>query len=275
MRFTVPNIRTKSPKRSLQEGQAIVLIALLILVLFGMLGLAVDSGRADVDRRDEQTAVVAAALAAGDWYDNYPDYNDLVNTVIPQSVAVYEANLRIYSGLSSSSHTSTTVGVPPNNNLPQDSWHDTFAGGYTLDITATNTQFNGYQFSYTTNHNLPDPGYTATSQAYYGLGGATFNRGGYVEMTPGTYNNWSINGGTCYFLDAGVYTWNGGYTSHGGMTSNELKPPGEVLWSKPRSTNGPTSSFWGGCDGSFNVSVAVVPVGNGLKHNGSGGNWGV
>src|SRR5437660_6808917 len=155
MRFTVPNIRTKSPKRSLQEGQAIVLIALLILVLFGMLGLAVDSGRADVDRRDEQTAVVAAALAAGDWYDNYPDYNDLVNTVIPQSVAVYEANLRIYSGLSSSSHTSTTVGVPPNNNLPQDSWHDTFAGGYTLDITATNTQFNGYQFSYTTNHNLP------------------------------------------------------------------------------------------------------------------------
>ena len=113
---------------------------------------------------------------------------------------------------------------------------------------------------------LPDPGYTATSQAYYGLGGATFNRGGYVEMTPGTYNNWSINGGTCYFLDAGVYTWNGGYTSHGGMTSNELKPPGEVLWSKPGSTNGPTSSFWGGCDGSFNVSVAVVPVGNGLKH---------
>ena len=57
MRFTVPNIRTKSPKRSLQEGQAIVLIALLILVLFGMLGLAIDSGRAYVDRRDQQTGV--------------------------------------------------------------------------------------------------------------------------------------------------------------------------------------------------------------------------
>ncbi|TMD36749.1 MAG: hypothetical protein E6I89_10725 [Chloroflexi bacterium] len=398
MRFTVLNIRTRSPKRSLQEGQAIVLIALLILVLFGMLGLAIDSGRAYVDRRDQQTAVDAAALAAGDWYDNYPDYNDLVNTVIPQSVAVYEANLRIYTGLSTTSHTSTTVGVPPNDNLPQDAWHDTFAGGYILDITATNTQFNGYQFTFLTNHNLPlafiqifggspavgisatatsivgnqrqtpalltlspnacatqlqgsgtltilgdaytngtacvdanlhlagncygqagsncnaaqyfcynsspgfipyapgvngcnggdtignpvvpaptlpDPGYTATSQTYYGLGGATFNRGGYVEMTPGTYNNWSVNGGTCYFMDGGVYTWNGGYTSHGGMTSNELKPPGEVLWSQPGSTNGPSSSFWGGCDGSFNVSVAAVPAGNGLKHQGAGGNWGI
>src|SRR3989441_11358037 len=107
MRFTEPSTRTsqaRSPQRRLQEGQAIVLIALLILVLFGMLGLAIDSGRAYVDRRDQQTAVDAAALAAGDWYDNYPDYNDLVNTVIPQSVAVYEANLRIYTGLSTTSH---------------------------------------------------------------------------------------------------------------------------------------------------------------------------
>src|SRR3989442_9833363 len=106
----------KQGRGASQGGQAIVLIALLILVLFGMLGLAIDSGRAYVDRRDQQTAVDAAALAAGDWYDNYPDYNDLVNTVIPQSVAVYEANLRIYTGLSTTSHTSTTVGVPPNDN---------------------------------------------------------------------------------------------------------------------------------------------------------------
>src|SRR5213080_2959670 len=94
-----------------QEGQAIVLIALLILVLFGMLGLAIDSGRAYVDRRDQQTAVDAAALAAGDWYDNVGD----VNAVIPKAVAVYEANLRIYTGLASTSHPPTGVtGVPPN-----------------------------------------------------------------------------------------------------------------------------------------------------------------
>src|SRR5437879_3527731 len=62
MRSTVPSTRTNPSRRSLQEGQAIVLIALLILVLFGMLGLSVDSGRAYVDRRDQQTAVDAAAL---------------------------------------------------------------------------------------------------------------------------------------------------------------------------------------------------------------------
>jgi Flp pilus assembly protein TadG len=147
----VLNIRINSR----QSGQAIVLIALLILVLFGMLGLAVDSGRGYVDRRDQQTAVDAAALAAGDWYENYPDYNDLVNLVIPRSVNTYMANLRIYSGVATSSHLAGVTGVPPNNNLPQDTWHDTFAGGYVLDIVATNTQFNGYQFVFTTTHNLP------------------------------------------------------------------------------------------------------------------------
>ena len=35
MRFIEPSTPTKPRKRSLQEGQAIVLIALLILVLFG------------------------------------------------------------------------------------------------------------------------------------------------------------------------------------------------------------------------------------------------
>src|SRR5207247_429589 len=59
MPFIVPSTRTKSPQRKLQEGQAIVLIALLILVLFGMLGLAIDSGRGYVDSRDQQTAIVA------------------------------------------------------------------------------------------------------------------------------------------------------------------------------------------------------------------------
>src|SRR5881227_1139792 len=98
-----------------QNGQAIVLVALLILVLFGMLGLSVDSGRAYVDRRDQQTAVDAAALAAGDWYENYPNYTDLVNKVIPASVTLYENDLRIYSGIPASTHTNGTTGVPPNN----------------------------------------------------------------------------------------------------------------------------------------------------------------
>jgi len=91
----------------LQEGQAIVLIALLILVLFGMLGLAIDSGRGYVDRRDQQTAVDAAALAAGDWWENYQDLNGVV---IPNSVALYESDLRLYNGPAGApTHTSRLV----------------------------------------------------------------------------------------------------------------------------------------------------------------------
>src|SRR5438552_4104883 len=46
MRSIAPNTRTKSIQRKLQEAQAIVLIALLLLALFAMLGLAIDSGLA-------------------------------------------------------------------------------------------------------------------------------------------------------------------------------------------------------------------------------------
>src|SRR5438046_10386468 len=110
MRSTVLNTPTKllPRKASLQQGQAIVLIALLILVLFGMLGLAIDSGRGYVDRRDQQTGVDAAALAAGDWYENYSNLTQSVN----QSVGLYESDLRIYTGSQTFSHTGP-VGVGP------------------------------------------------------------------------------------------------------------------------------------------------------------------
>src|SRR6266576_1398467 len=149
MRSTVPSTATNPRKRSLQEGQAIILIALLILVLFGMLGLAIDSGRGYVDRRDQQSAVDASALAAGDWFENYTDLTLSIN----QSVALYQRNLRIYSGIQTSSHTHAMVGAT--GALDQDTYDYTFGGGYSLTIVATDTQFNGYQFVYTTNHNLP------------------------------------------------------------------------------------------------------------------------
>jgi Flp pilus assembly protein TadG len=150
MRSTVPSTRTSPPRRNLQEGQAIVLVALLILVLFGMLGLAIDSGRSYVDRRDQQAAVDAAALAAGDWYLNTFDINTYA---IPKSVQVYQTNLHLYTGVAAS-HTSGTVGAY---SLPWDQyvydWSST--SGYKLTVVATNTQFNGYQFAYTSTHSLP------------------------------------------------------------------------------------------------------------------------
>ncbi|TAN33715.1 hypothetical protein EPN29_05420 [bacterium] len=150
MRSTVPSTRTRSPQRRLQEGQAIVLIGLLILVLFGMLGLAIDSGRGYVDRRDQQAAVDAAALASGDWYENF---RNLTGSTVPQSVKLYQNDLHLYSGSASSTHTIALVG--PSNNLQQDTWTYSYTGGYTLTIVATNTLFNGYEFTFTSVHALP------------------------------------------------------------------------------------------------------------------------
>ncbi len=406
MRFIVPSTATKSPQRRLQEGQAIVLIGLLLLVLFAMLGLAIDSGRAYVDRRDQQAAVDAAALAAGDWYENY---NDLFGSTWPQSKQVFQSDLHLYSGPTSDTKTFTSVG--PNGNLRQDTDVVVYPGNLTLTIVATNTQFNGYQFVYSTVHQLPlafmqifggpstvtitatataivgnqrqtpalltlstgncattlqgsgsltvlgdtytngtacvganlheagncygaagsncnaalyycynaspgfvpydpngagppahaagscasgdtigqpvvpapkldDPGYLAPSVPYYLGAGFMTDRGSYTEMSPGAYNNFSLNGGDgCYFLDAGIYTWNGGYSSHGGLVSNELKAPDEERWgpgAMPGTTAGAVTQFWSaaGCAGSFNVTVVSAP-GNGMKHQGGGGNWGV
>jgi len=140
----------KTAQRRLQEGQAIVLIALLILVLFAMLGLAIDSGRAYVDRRDQQAAVDSAALSAGDWYENY---QNLYGSTLPSAKQIYANNLHLYGGPTSDNLTTTFVGV--NNNLQQDTEVIRYGGGYQLTIVATNTQFNGYQFTLSSTHPLP------------------------------------------------------------------------------------------------------------------------
>src|SRR5258708_13942892 len=150
MRSTVLSTRTSSPERKLQRGQAIVRIALLIVVLWGMLGLAIDSGRAWVDRREQQAAVDSAALAAGDWYENY---SNLYGSTLPKSKQIYANNLRLYTAPTSDALTTTFVG--PNANLQQDTEVVQYDGGYTLTIAATNTQFNRYQFTYPTTHQLP------------------------------------------------------------------------------------------------------------------------
>src|SRR5450759_5689735 len=96
--------RARIAQTRLQKGQAIVLIALLIMVLFAMLGLAIDSGRAYVDRRDQQAAVDAAALAAGDWYENF---QDVTGSAVPQAKQIYANNLHLYAGPTSDVHSQT------------------------------------------------------------------------------------------------------------------------------------------------------------------------
>jgi hypothetical protein len=153
MRFIAPSTRTSALRRKLQEGQAIVLIALLMLVLFAMLGLAIDSGRAYVDRRDLQAAVDASALAAGDWYENF---GNLAGSTIPQSVTLFESDLRLYAGSTSSSCQAPCPKlVGPTSSLTEYTYVYKYPGNLVLTIVATNTQFNGYQFVFTAEHQLP------------------------------------------------------------------------------------------------------------------------
>jgi Flp pilus assembly protein TadG len=92
-----------------------------------------------------------------------------------------------------------------------------------------------------------------------------------VEPSPGTYAaNPSIAAGKCYFLSAGVYQWQSGYTSNGGFVSNELKPPDEASVSDSTATA--SNQFWNTngvhCAGAF----TWIPSGSGGADVGT---WGV
>jgi hypothetical protein len=89
----------------------------------------------------------------------------------------------------------------------------------------------GYRFS--------DPGYPAPALA----GGGQPSPANDVEISPGNYaSNPAIASGKCYFLGPGVYRWQSGYTSNGGLVSNELKPPEEASVSD--STAAASNQFW-------------------------------
>jgi len=82
--------------------------ALMLVVLFGMAGLAIDGGRAYWERRILQNAVDAAALAAS---DNYQD-NLTISPALHAAANEYAANERIYTTASASpGWTSSTVDV--------------------------------------------------------------------------------------------------------------------------------------------------------------------
>jgi hypothetical protein len=64
------------------------------------------------------------------------------------------------------------------------------------------------------------------------LGGSQVAPSQNVILNPGTYSadpNFSAT--RCYFLSAGVYKWQNGYTNAAGFVSNNLKPPDEPLTS--------------------------------------------
>ena len=79
--------------RAAQRGQAIVLIAIMLAVLVGMAALAIDGSRAYTLRRNLQTAVDAAALAAADNLQQTSSYVQAEQA----AVASFSANRRLYT----------------------------------------------------------------------------------------------------------------------------------------------------------------------------------
>ncbi|HVH64318.1 MAG TPA: pilus assembly protein TadG-related protein [Candidatus Dormibacteraeota bacterium] len=82
-----------APVMRRQQGQAVVLIALMITVLIGMVALAVDGSRGFAMRRDLQAAVDAAALAAGDNFQQTASYSSAEQA----ATSIFGTNLRLYT----------------------------------------------------------------------------------------------------------------------------------------------------------------------------------
>jgi Flp pilus assembly protein TadG len=139
MRATAPSTKRRADiRRRAQQGQAIVLIALMMLVLLGMVGIAIDGGRGYVDRRELQDAADAAALAAG---DNYLNTVDQTKAELAASYQ-FAANMRITGAESNTGLGSDTETV---------SWGG-YPGSYRMQVT--HNAFNGTNFLVTVSHKL-------------------------------------------------------------------------------------------------------------------------
>jgi Flp pilus assembly protein TadG len=124
-----------------QRGQAIVLIALMIVVLFGMVGLAIDSGRAYLDRRHLQAAADAAALGAAYTYMNTADYSQSEQI----AVNTYADDEELYGPAACAGLGTTSVSC-------------TFSGdasGQVMTIVVTNKSIAGVSFRVTGTGSMP------------------------------------------------------------------------------------------------------------------------
>src|SRR5438067_6428682 len=105
---TVSRPRPGWMRRRGERGQAIVFVALMIVVLIGFIGLAIDGGRLYWERRILQNSVDAAALTAS---DNYQD-SQSISASLHAAATEYAANEKITGTASANpSWSSTTTDV--------------------------------------------------------------------------------------------------------------------------------------------------------------------
>src|SRR5256885_4782121 len=91
-----------------QQGQAIVLIAIMLTVLVGMTALAIDGSRAYSLKRDIQEAVAASALAAADKLQQTGSYPSAEQA----ATDIFASNLRLYTSPSCSPGYGSPGAVP-------------------------------------------------------------------------------------------------------------------------------------------------------------------
>ncbi len=117
---------------------------------------------------------------------------------------------------------------------------------------------------------VSDPGFSPPSLTAYPT---PQTLGTEVTLKPGIYaaNIGAVAATDCYFLSAGIYQMNAGFTATGGTWSNQLRPPDEADW-KTGATDYRTlapSQWWRTCAGSFSVAATPDPLAL------TPGNWGV
>ena len=122
----------------LQQGQAIVLVALMLVVVVGMAALAIDGSRAYALRRDLQAALDAAVLAAGD------NYQRTISFPSAEAAAskIFGTNLRLYSSPSCSPGYISPGAAPVTITC-------TFSDGTTLTQVVANAGPSGKAFTFT------------------------------------------------------------------------------------------------------------------------------
>lgn len=133
-----------------QNGQAIVLVALIMIALFGFLGLAVDGGRVYIDRREQQIGADSAALATVDKFLTTLD----ISQAMQAGAAEYAANSRITASPSATWCTSPATQPP----WPTCSTTITWPGdahSLTLSFNDFRDKNKGVEFFATSSHQLP------------------------------------------------------------------------------------------------------------------------
>jgi len=135
-------VRGRAGQQS-QKGQAIVLVALMLVVVVGMAALAIDGSRAYALRRDLQAAVDAGALAAGDSLQRTGSFT----TAEAAASTIFGTNLRLYTSPSCSPGY-TTPGTSPVTITC------TFSDGTTLTQVVSNLGPSGASFTLAGTRNL-------------------------------------------------------------------------------------------------------------------------